>query len=206
MTETFCRKLSENQDIAIKIKDVATENMEMAVKMMKMLDTDEQYMKKILAKREFKNKKDEHVKDELSEALEYLTKDSRIVNKELESFLFRISEHKKPRKDECPFLKQVWEGEIYGDKYYDGLKELLKELELVNKVLSKGNESAILEHHKSFFTTNVELEKKPPTKPVTIEEEESEEETEDSSEGSDKEEEVVKVIKTKTPLKKSKGK
>ena len=146
--ELFSKKMSDNQKIVTNLNGVCTTNVRLALLLFDKLGNDPRYLKRLTTVDVFRGKDPEEIKEELSEAIEYIVSDSRIVMRELDLFIKSIIKDSIPKRSSCPFLRQVWDGEIYGDIHYAGFGALLVDITDANRKL-KGSEQEMILYYKS---------------------------------------------------------
>lgn len=166
----FSKKIDNDKKVVTDLSAISTDNIKTAFSILDKLNRDQKYMTRLSQQTQFKGKTREEIQNEISEAVEKIVSDSRVILSEMDSFLESIIKNETPKRSKNPFLRQVWDGEVYGDLGYAGLFCLRKEILEANNVL-RGNESdMVIFFEKNKKSNIVQIQKVEETHLVKVEE------------------------------------
>jgi hypothetical protein len=75
------------------------------------------------------------IQDAASDEFTDMTKDSEDILAEMDIFVPLLAKNEIPKRKETPLFRQIWDGELYGEKGYEGMKSFLEELRSTNEKL-----------------------------------------------------------------------
>ena len=135
LSQNFTKNLEKNTKILSTIKRVSMENLQKAYGLMQKL---EDPITLEVLKQSFPDFEHPDIQDTVSEKLEIIIQDSKIILGEMDLFLQALSKNELPKRKECPLFRQAWDGELYGESGYEGLILFSEDLEKVNLNLGAG--------------------------------------------------------------------